>query len=105
MLPGKEKVVPLELEEKSKFHRLLRFQAFVDVGLRDLERSFDFAGEANHLIAYYVIHKLHTQRNRKTKKNETQGLQNSINFRSRGGEKSRIERNLMTFELLLMVFV
>lgn len=47
------------------------FLSFVDVGLRDLERSFDFAGEANRPIAYYVIHLLHTQRNRKTKKNET----------------------------------
>lgn len=49
-----EKSGPLGVGGKIKIPRIAAIRAFVDVGLRDLESSFDFAGEA-----YYVIHITH----------------------------------------------
>lgn len=75
---GAGKSGPFKVGGKIKIPRIAATQAFVDVELRGLERSFDFAGEE----AYYVILITHSKKSKKPKRTK-QGLQNSINFRIR----------------------
>lgn len=73
---GAGKSGPFGAGGKIKIPRIAATQALVDVELRDLKSSFDFAGEE----AYYVIHITHSKKSKKPKRTK-QGLQNSINFR------------------------